>query len=193
MKAICVFTGSNEGRHVSYATAAADLGAALAVAGIELVYGGARVGLMGRLADACLAAGGVVTGVMPQALVEKEIAHVGLTRQHVVHSMHERKAMMADLSDGFIALPGGAGTLDELFEIWTWAQLGFHRKPVGLLNVAGYYDLLLQFLKNVAAERFIKDEHLEMLQVADEPGRLLNLFTDYRPPVVSKWIARPQI
>jgi uncharacterized protein (TIGR00730 family) len=146
MKRICVFAGSSAGVRPEYLRAAADLGTVLAARGIELVYGGARVGMMGAVAGAVLAGGGRVTGVIPQALVEKEVAHDGLTELRVVTSMHQRKALMADLSDAFIALPGGWGTLDEMFEILTWAQLGLHRKPCGLLNVSGYFDRLLAFL-----------------------------------------------
>ena len=143
MKSVCVFCGSQPGDDPAYEGAAWALGETLAAMGIELVYGGGHVGLMGAIADAALAAGGEVTGVMPRALVDREIAHTGLSRLHVVGSMHERKAMMSELSEGFVALPGGSGTLEEFFEVLTWAQLGEHGKPCGLLNVAGYYDPLL--------------------------------------------------
>ena len=167
---------------------AGEVGRTIAARGIRLVYGGSRLGLMGVLADAALAAGGVVVGVIPGALVEREVAHAGLTALHQVTSMHERKAMMADLSDGFVALPGGAGTLEEFFEIWTWAQLGHHRKPVGLLNSGGFFDALLAFLDHVEGERFMRREHRDMLLVDTDPGRLLDSCDGYEPPVVEKWI-----
>lgn len=189
---ICVFCGSNFGRLPAYGEAATLLGQTLAHEGIGLVYGGASVGLMGTVADAVLAAGGEAIGILPQALKDKELAHPGLTRLHVVASMHERKAMMADLSDGFIALPGGVGTLEELFEIWTWAQLGFHKKPCGILNVAGFYDRLAGFLDHIADEAFMKSENRAMLLADDDPVRLLAAFRAYEPPSVSKWIERAQ-
>src|ERR1051325_8659898 len=158
MQRLCVFTGSSSGARAAYAEAARELGTLLARRGIGLVYGGARVGLMGAVADAVLAAGGEAIGVIPQALVAKEVAHTGLTALHVVESMHARKAMMSDLSDGFIALPGGWGTLEELFEVLTWAQLGLHRKPTGLLNVDGYFDGLLAFLTHTVAEAFVRTD-----------------------------------
>ncbi len=186
---ICVFCGSNAGRDPRYRAAAQDLGRALAREGIGLVYGGAAVGLMGAVADAALASGGEVIGVIPEALVAKEVAHKGLSDLRVVASMHARKALMADLSDGFVALPGGAGTLEELFEVWTWAQLGHHAKPCGLLDVAGFYGKLAAFLDGVAAEGFMKAPHRDMLMVADTPGDLLTRFRAYAPPQVGKWIA----
>lgn len=189
---ICVFCGSNFGRLPAYGEAATFLGRTLAREGIGLVYGGASVGLMGAVADAVLATGGEAIGVLPQALKDKELAHPGLTELHVVASMHERKAMMADLSDGFIALPGGVGTLEELFEIWTWAQLGFHKKPCGVLNVAGFYDRLAGFLDHVADQAFMKSENRAMLLADDDPVRLLAAFRAYEPPSVSKWIERAQ-
>src|SRR3546814_750650 len=152
---LCVFCGSSDGARPAYRDAAHALGKALADAGIGLVYGGAAVGLMGAVADGALARGGEVMGVLPRSLADRELAHPGLTQLHVVGSMHERKAMMAKLSDGFIALPGGLGTFEELFEIWTWAQLGYHRKPVALLNVDGYYDGLLSFLDHPVREAFV--------------------------------------
>ena len=164
------------------------VGRAIAARGLRLVYGGAAVGLMGALADAALAAGGEVVGVIPRALVEREIAHAGLTELREVASMHERKATMADLSDGFLALPGGAGTLEEIFEVWTWAQLGHHRKPVGLLNVDGYFDLLAAFIEHQERELFIRPEHRDMLIVESDPARVLDRFASYRAPVVEKWI-----
>jgi uncharacterized protein (TIGR00730 family) len=188
LQTVCVFCGSNTGSRELYAEQAAELGRTIAARGLTLVYGGSKLGLMGILADATLAAGGVVVGVIPAALVEREIAHAALTELRQVKSMHERKATMADLSDGFVALPGGAGTLEEFFEIWTWAQLGHHRKPVGLLNSGGFFDRLLAFLDHVETERFMRQEHLDMLLVDSDPGRLLDSCDGYQPPVVEKWI-----
>ena len=187
MKAICVFTGSNRGTREAYATAARELGRVLAQREIGLVYGGGRVGLMGVLADEVLAAGGRVTGVIPESLMAKEVGHRGLTELRVVRSMHERKALMADLSEGFVALPGGFGTLDELFEALTWAQLGYHAKPCGFLNVEGYFDHLLAFVGHAVAEGFVKPGHASMIAVAHAPGPLLDGFATYRAPVVEKW------
>lgn len=189
MKSICVFCGSNMGTREAYLAAARALAEEIAGRGLTLVYGGANVGLMGALADAALAAGGKVIGVMPKALVALEIEHEGLSAFHKVGSMHERKALMADLSDGFIALPGGVGTLEEIFEIWTWAQLGYHAKPIGFLNIAGYYDKLFAFLDHQSDERFMRRIHRDMLLVEDEPDRLLDGFAAYTAPVVEKWIS----
>ena len=155
-------------------------------AGYDLVYGGAAIGLMGRVADAVIKAGGDVLGVMPESLVEKEIAHRQLTDLIVTSSMHERKTRMADLSDGFVALPGGLGTLEELFEIWTWSQLGFHRKPIGLLNVEGFFDPLLEFLDQTVEKGFVKIHHRQALTVAADPGSLLMKLADYSPVAVDK-------
>jgi uncharacterized protein (TIGR00730 family) len=188
MHAICVFCGSNAGARDSYIEAAREAGTVIAARGLTLVYGGAAVGLMGALADAALSAGGKVVGVMPRALVAREIAHQHLSDLHEVGSMHERKARMADLSDAFLALPGGAGTLEELFEVWTWGQLGHHAKPVGVLNVAGYFDGLLAFLNHVTNERFMRREHRDMLIAETDPGAILDRFADYEAPVVEKWI-----
>jgi uncharacterized protein (TIGR00730 family) len=188
LRAVCVFCGSNAGAREDYAKAAAEVGRAIAGRGLSLVYGGAAVGLMGTLADATLAAGGKVIGVIPKALVEREIAHAGLTELREVASMHERKAVMADSSDAFLAMPGGAGTLEEVFEAWTWAQLGHHQKPVGLLNAAGFFDGLVAFLDHQCHERFIRQEHRDMLIVERDPNALLDRFENYRPPVVEKWI-----
>jgi uncharacterized protein (TIGR00730 family) len=190
MRRICVFCGSSSGRSPDYRNAATELGTLLARRGMGLVYGGAAVGLMGTVADAALAAGGEVIGVIPQALVEREIAHPGLTELRVVGSMHERKTLMAELSDGFIALPGGVGTLDEFFEIWTWAQLGSHSKPSGLLNVRGYYDRLLDFMRHVVDEQFLKPAQLEMLLVSECPEVLLDKMASFRAPTEPKWISR---
>jgi uncharacterized protein (TIGR00730 family) len=176
MKRLCVFCGSNPGRHPAYAEAAQDLARALVTRKVDLVYGGARVGVMGVLADAVLAAGGHVIGVIPQGLVEQEVAHTGLPDLRVVASMHERKLLMAELSDGFIALPGALGTLEELFEILTWAQLGLHRKPCGLLNIRGYYRLLIDFLDHAVAEQLLKPVYRALLLVEERPERLLDRF-----------------
>ncbi|MFP5246901.1 MAG: TIGR00730 family Rossman fold protein, partial [Thermoanaerobaculia bacterium] len=159
MQRICVFCGSNKGSDPAYLDAARNLGTLFAREGIALVYGGGSVGLMGELADAVLHAGGEVIGVIPHALWAREVGHRGLTDLRIVDTMHERKAMMADLADAFIALPGGLGTLEEIFEIWTWAQLGLHAKPVGFLDVNGFYTPLMQFLERAARERFLRDEH----------------------------------
>ncbi|MEI2415297.1 TIGR00730 family Rossman fold protein [Orrella sp. JC864] len=191
-KSLCIYCGSNPGRQPVYEQAARELGTHMARRGIELVYGGASVGIMGVIADAVLQAGGRVTGVIPESLVRKELAHQGLTALHVTGSMHERKRMMADLSDGFVALPGGAGTLEELFEIWTWAQLGHHDKPCAVYNVAGYYDLLARFLDHTVAEQFVKPEHRQMLVVEHEPQALLERLEAYEAPRVTKWIGRGQ-
>jgi hypothetical protein len=173
MRHVCVYCGSNRGARPEYAAAAHRLGRLLGERGIGLVYGGGNVGLMGVLADAALAAGAAVTGVIPQTLVDREVAHQGLTEQRIVGSMHERKALMAELADAFIALPGGLGTLDELFEIWTWSQLGFHAKPCGLLDVAGYFQPLVAFLDRAVAEGFVRRPHRETLCLESDPERLL--------------------
>ncbi len=188
MRRICVFSGSNTGVGDAYLNSARGLGRAIARRGWVLVYGGASVGLMGAIADAALDAGGEAIGVIPQMLVDKEIAHTSLTKLHVVRSMHERKALMAELADGFIALPGGIGTLEELFEVWTWAQLGSHAKPCGLLDICGFYTPLLAFLDHVTAEAFLSSAHRSMLLVADEADDLLDRFMDYEPPAGAKWM-----
>ena len=190
MQRVCVFTGSNSGARAAYAEAARELGALLAGRGIGLVYGGARVGLMGLIADAVLAGGGEAIGVIPEALVAKEVAHSGLTELRVVGSMHQRKAVMSDLADAFIALPGGWGTLEELFEVLTWAQLGLHRKPCGLLNVEGYFDGLLAFLSHTVAEGFVRTEYLDALAVGASPEILLDRLAASVPPRVEKWLDR---
>lgn len=190
MKRICVFAGSSPGANDAYRSAAVELGEALAARDIELVYGGGCVGLMGVLADAALARGGRVIGVIPHTLMVREVGHRALTELHVVDSMHERKAMMAELSEGFIALPGGFGTLEEMFEILTWAQLGLHGHPCGLLNVEGYFDSLLAFLDHSVQEAFVRDAHRAMLLVDDSPQSLLDRFAAYRAPVVAKWLQR---
>ena len=186
---LCVFCGSSPGNGDQFLAAARGLGCALAERGIGLVYGGASVGCMGALADAVLQSGGEAIGVIPRVLVEREIAHPGLSDLRIVQTLHERKGLMAELSDGFIALPGGAGTLDELFEAWTWGQLGLHRKPVGLLNVAGYYDRLAAFLDHALAAGFLNAEHRGMLVIESEPDALLTRFAGYQAPTRSKWTA----
>ena len=190
MRRVCVYCGSSLGAAPVYGQAAEDLGRRLAEAGIGVVYGGASVGLMGVLADAALGAGGDVIGVIPQALVDREIAHPGLTDLRVVDSMHERKALMVELADAFVALPGGAGTLDELFETFTWAQLGIHAKPCALLDVDGYWRPLLDFLDGAVAAGFLRRGHREMLLVAQDSAALLAAFGDYAPPALSKWADR---
>ena len=193
MTSICVFTGSSRGTRPEYQAAAAELGSLLAARGIRLVYGGARVGLMGVVADAALASGGEVIGVIPAALVAKEVAHSGLTDLRVVDSMHERKALMSDLADAFVALPGGWGTLEEFFEVLTWAQLGLHRKPCGLLNVAGYFDRLLAFLNHTIDEGFVQPRNAELIAVAQTPGELLDRLGSPLPPPIEKWLDRSSL
>ena len=193
MRSVCVFLGSNPGSKPAYLQAAQDLGAELARRGLTTVYGGSNVGLMGALADAALAAGGQVVGIIPETLRKKELAHTGLTTLHVVSSMHERKALMAELSDAFIALPGGMGTLEELCEMLTWAQLGFHTKPCGLLDVDGYYATLCAFLDNATTQGFILPAHRGMLLSASTPAALLDSFHGYVAPVVNKWLKQPQV
>jgi uncharacterized protein (TIGR00730 family) len=190
MRRVCVFAGSSSGARPEYSDAAEQIGRLLAGRGIGVVYGGARVGLMGTLADAALAAGGEVVGVIPAALVAKEVAHTGLTDLRVVNSMHERKALMSDLADAFIALPGGWGTLEELFEVLTWAQLGLHRKPCGLLNVHGYFDRLLAFLAHTIDEGFVRPEYAALIALAATPGELLDRLASSTPPAVEKWLDR---
>jgi uncharacterized protein (TIGR00730 family) len=187
MKSICVYCGSSPGARPEYAAAAEELARELAGRGITIVYGGSSKGIMGRLADAALAANGRVVGVLPRSLIEKEVGHDGLHELHIVSSMHERKALMSELADGFIALPGGFGTLEEIIEAITWAQLGFHAKPCGLLNVGGYFDALQQFIAHAVAEQFIRSQHHGILQVADSAAALLEKFAAYRAPVIQKW------
>ncbi len=179
MKKVCVYCGSSSGRRPGYSYAARGLAKALTSRGIGLVYGGAGIGIMGEIADAVLAGGGQVIGVIPQMLADKEVAHDGLTELKIVGSMHERKQVMMDLSDGFIALPGGLGTQEELFEVLTWSQLGLHTKPCGLLNVEGYYDKLCSFLDHAVEEQFVKSHHREMLLVEQSPEKLLTLMEAY--------------
>lgn len=179
---LCVYCGSSAGRRPVYAEVARTFARALVARGIGLVYGGSSFGVMGALADEVLRAGGSAVGVIPRSLVERERAHQGLTQLHVTESMHERKAVMAELADGFVALPGGVGTMEELFEIWTWAQLGIHHKPCGLLNAAGYYEKLVAFLDVATAERFVRPEQRGMLIVADTAEMLLDRLERYEPP-----------
>ena len=188
MKSIAVYCGASSGADPRYADAARELARALVELNIGLVYGGGKVGLMGVIADEVLRLGGEATGVIPKALVEREVGHAGLTRLFVVKDMHERKAMMADLADGFVALPGGIGTMEELFEVWTWAQLGDHAKPVALLNVAGFYDTLLAFLDEIETKGFLRHRHGDMLIAADDAGGLLERMAAYVPPETTRWI-----
>jgi uncharacterized protein (TIGR00730 family) len=190
VKRICVYCGSNPGKSAEFLESARSLARELVRRDICLVYGGASVGIMGEIADTVLAGGGEVIGVIPQALVDKEVSHAGLTELKIVGSMHERKEIMADISEGFIALPGGLGTIEEIFEVLTWAQLGFHKKPCALLNIKGYYDKLIQFLTHAVAEGFIANPHREMLLVEEEPHRLLEIMAAYSAPAVDKWIGR---
>ncbi len=188
---ICVYCGSSEGRRPEYAEAARSLGAFLARRGIGLVYGGGRVGLMGAVADGALAAGGEVIGVIPEKLRARELAHLGLTELFVVDSMHARKTMMAYLSDAFIAMPGGWGTLEETFEVTTWAQLNYHLKPVGLLNVNGYYDRLLGFVEHAVEEGFIREVHRGLVVSSSDPEQLLELLAQVEVPELGRWIDKP--
>ena len=188
MKMICVYCGSNPGRLPEYREAARLLGYEMAARGLGLVYGGASIGVMGAVADAMLERAGQVIGVIPVSLATREVSHQGLDELIVVDSMHERKAKMAELSDGFIALPGGWGTIEEIFEMLTWAQLGFHEKPCGLLNVAAYYDHLFAFLEYAIDQRFVKEEYRPMIMMDRAPAALLDRFSQYRAPKVRKWI-----
>lgn len=192
LSSVSVFCGSNSGANPQYAAAARKLGRALAKQRITLVYGGGNVGLMGELADAALADGGEVIGVIPHGLAAKELAHEGATKMHVVDTMHDRKALMADLSDASLALPGGLGTLEEIFEIISWGQLGIHQKPCGFLNVAGYYDQLIGFLDYAAGQQFIKPEHRATILVDGDHGRLLERMCVYEPPAIEMWIRKDE-
>lgn len=192
MKRLCVFCGANAGRDPIYREAAQALGTLLAEEGIGLVYGGASIGLMGAVADAARAAGGEVIGVIPRALMKREIAHAGLADLRVVGSMHERKALMAELADGFIALPGGVGTLEELFEVWTWVHLGLHHKPCALLDVAGFYSGLARFLDHVEAEGFLREGVRDMLLVERDPAQLLAAMRAWRAPPLPAQLTRAE-
>ena len=190
MRRVCVFSGSRPGARPDYASAARALGGAIAQNGCGLVYGGASVGVMREIADAALAAGGEVIGVIPRALVDREVAHHGLTELRVVDTMHVRKATMAELSDGFVALPGGFGTLDELFEILTWAQLGMHRKPVGLVNVCGFWDPFLALVDHTVKEGFVPEDQRGLFLVESDPKLLLERMATWVPPTLGpKWIS----
>lgn len=192
LTSVCVFAGANFGAKPEYRSVAEALGSLLGTSGIRCVYGAGNVGLMGTLADACLAVGGEVIGVIPHALVQHEVAHLGLTELRTVDTMHQRKAMMADLSDAFIALPGGLGTFEELFEVWTWSQLGIHRKPLGLLNIAGYYDPLIAMVEHGVTEGFLRAKHRESLIVETDCERLLGKLRSFKPEFQPKWIERDQ-
>lgn len=187
---ICVYCGSSPGDDPAHRAAAQALGGFLAREGLTVVYGGGNIGLMGAVADGALAAGGQVIGVIPQSLLEKELGHRGVTELHVTGSMHERKQLMVDLSDGFIALPGGFGTLDELFETLTWLQLGFHHKPVGLLNVGGFFDGLIGFIRHMSQSGFLKPEHADCVLVESDAEKLLSRMRTFRPPDLGKWIEK---
>lgn len=190
MQSVCIFCGSNVGREAVYAEATRELVQALASSGIRIVFGGGNIGLMGVVAEAALAAGAHVTGITPRKLLEREVVHTGLTELHVVESMHERKVMMAEMSDAFVALPGGMGTLDEMFEMITLNQLGMQRKACALFNVAGFYDGLCDFLNHAVAERFIRAEHRDMIVVEDDAARLVARLRAWTMPEVSKWMDR---
>lgn len=191
LQRICVFCGSSPGTNRVYRVAAQEVGRLLCQRGIELVYGGGNIGLMGAVADACLQGGGRVIGVIPEALKKKELAHAGLTELRVVGSMHERKALMADLADAFIALPGGYGTWDEFCEVLTWSQLGIQHKACAVLNINGYYDPLLAMADRAVSEGFLRDAHRELLLSDDNAARLLDKLGDYADPLVDKWAERP--
>jgi len=188
VRSVCVFCGASTGANPAYRDAAIALGRAIAQRGLKLVYGGGAVGLMGIVANAAMAAGGEVVGIIPQSLLDAEVGHKGLTRLEVVDGMHARKARMAELSDAFIALPGGLGTLEELFEVWTWGQLGYHAKPLGLLDVNGFYEKLGGFLDHVVEEGFVRPQHRAMLQLAQQPDELLDAMDSFVAPVVPKWV-----
>ncbi|WP_248925659.1 TIGR00730 family Rossman fold protein [Paenibacillus hamazuiensis] len=192
MKRICVYAASNPGTHPEYADAAVRLGQAIARRGCDLIYGGSKLGLMGKVADEAMRCGGKVIGIMPRGLFRAEIEHTGLTEFHEVESMHERKAKMAELSDAFVALPGGLGTFDELFEAACWSQIGIHSKPIGLLNVRGFYEPLLQMLQHTAREGFMKEASLHLFVVESDPDKLLDRLAAYRPiDAGNKWMELP--
>ena len=188
LQRVCVYCASNDGARPEYLASARQIGTLLAERGMAVVYGGGRVGLMGALADAALGAGGEVIGVMPHALVQREVAHHGLTALHVVDSMHERKALLAEMADAFVALPGGLGTLEEFFETWTWAQLGVHQKPVGLLDVADYWRPLVTMLEHVEAEGFMRGTPREWLVIDTDPTSLLDRLATFQPPRMRRWM-----
>ena len=190
MKRLCVYCGSSSGGQPDYVRVARQLARSMVNRNIDLVYGGASVGIMGEIANAVLEAGGNVIGIIPKGLFVKEVAHTGITELREVGSMHERKSLMADLSDGFIALPGGFGTIEEIFEIITWSQLGMHRKPCGMLNVCHYYDKLIDFLDHAVSEQFIKTTHRSTILIDECPDALLEKFETYKAPETAKWINR---
>jgi|SRR5579872_4161 len=190
MKRVCVFCGSSEGSQPEYRACAEELSVELSRRSIGLVYGGGNVGLMGAIADAVLKAGGEAIGVIPEHLMTREIGHKGLMKLHIVHSMHERKALMADLSDAFIALPGGFGTLEEFCEVLTWSQLGLHTKPCGIVNVLSYYTPLLAMLDHAVEQRFLKPQNRALVLARDTPSQLLQAFAEWRPVHVEKWLDR---
>tara|TARA_B100000676_G_scaffold115688_1_gene115143 strand:- start:715 stop:1296 length:582 start_codon:yes stop_codon:yes gene_type:complete len=193
MNSVCVFCGSSGGRNPAYLKAATALGTCIAQRGVRLVYGGGGRGMMGAVADAAVAGGGATLGVIPEGLFKREGLHIGLDELRVVSSMHERKALMAAEADAFVALPGGIGTMEELFEIWTWTQIGVHAKPCGILNVAGYYDGLLAFLDNMVSEQFVQPIHRDVVLVDDDPERLLGRVLSHRPQVHERWMTSEQI
>jgi uncharacterized protein (TIGR00730 family) len=192
VKRICVFCGSSPGARPVYAEAARATARSLVRRRIGLVYGGGRVGLMGAIADEVLAGGGEVIGVIPEALAAREVAHQGLTELRVVSSMHERKALMAELSDAFVAMPGGYGTFEEFCEVLTWSQLGLHPKPCGLLNVGGYYGRLLSLFDHAVGERFVRPEHRSLVLEAEDPDTLIEALLAFRPPALEKWLDREE-
>jgi len=187
MKAVCVYCGSSMGARPIYNEAAQAFGRALVDANLALVYGGGKVGLMGVIADTVMAHGGRAIGVIPELLVDKEVGHDGLTELHVVPDMHHRKKLMADLSDAFVAMPGGAGTLEELFEVYTWAQLGYHHKPVGMLNIGGFYAPLIALLEHTVREGFMRQTYLDLLQIDSDPAALIGKLQRYHAPARDKW------
>ncbi|OQK18217.1 LOG family protein [Methyloprofundus sedimenti] len=192
LKSICVYCGSSSGRSKAYASSARVLAQSLVNRNITLVYGGASIGIMGLLADQMLELGGKVIGIIPKALAHKEVMHKNLTELHITESMHERKMLMAELSDGFIALPGGIGTLEEMFEIWTWAQLGIHNKPCGLLNIDGYYDTLIQFLDHMLVEQFVKQRQHDLLIIESQPEKLLEHYVNYQAVATTPWLNKDE-
>ena len=192
MRNICVFCGSQSGTDRRYSKAAVEMGELLAQRGYGLVYGGGHIGLMGTIADTVMQAGGTVNGVIPKPLTERELAFETVTKLHVVSSMHERKALMASLSDAFVAMPGGFGTLEELFEVIAWAQLGIHRKPIGILNVAGFYDSMQMFVEHAITEGFIKPQYRGLFVTADEPLALLDALEKHQPPPTRRWLSEEE-
>jgi len=192
LRTVCVFCAANPGAHPVYVERARAMGRYLADSGRRLVYGGGRTGLMGAIAEGALGAGGEVVGIMPKHLVDREVAHTGLTQLHVVSSMHERKALLSELSDGFLAMPGGLGTMEELFETWTWGQLGLHRKPYGLLEMHGFFAPLLGFLDHAVREGFIAAANRDLLVVDDDPARLVERMEAVEIPRVARWMTREE-